>query len=259
MCGSVADRRPGFASATLLQAEPLAQLDLAFAATPAHAVVVGRAQRGIDTAFDAHRYTAAAQLRRQRRLRADAVVRANDDTAFHRRRPEHALQHEHEVRQHLTRKAAFGALRKPRASGRLPGPRPGAEGQFDLDRLQGAEAGVSAAAEGLLQRRQARRRGQREVDRGTMAFALDAPQRAACGIEVHRQRLLAQHRQAGIEGRFAQTQVRHGRRGDVEAAQPGALRSSARAIGGLQPRVFCTARCTAAASASHTQAELNRG
>ncbi|MEJ6000929.1 hypothetical protein WG898_09895 [Paucibacter sp. AS307] len=220
-------------------AEPVAQFQLGLAGAPEHTVVVGLAAAQLGR--DAHRHASCTQLGAQAGFSLHAIGRVLHRRGQHLRRAQHALQGEDEVRQHLAREAAFRAFGQPGASLGLPGPRPSSEGHRDLHLLQCAQRHVGGGAEGELQGREPRRGGEREIHRGTQLLALDALDAGTRGLEVHAQRLLAQHAQAGVEAQMAQLQM-GGRRGrDVEAVQAGARDQRLGAVGGAQLGVLLQA------------------
>ncbi|MCX2863497.1 hypothetical protein OOZ63_16825 [Paucibacter sp. PLA-PC-4] len=132
-------RLPALAAALLGDSEPLAQLDLALAGAPQHAVVIGHrhiaGHPGGDADGHAGRFEAGAKCG----LGAAAVAGVVDLTVQHLGMAQHALQHEDEVRQHLASEAAFLTFGQPGTGAGLPRARPGGESHFEVDRAQRAQ------------------------------------------------------------------------------------------------------------------------
>nr|WP_255501390.1 hypothetical protein [Mitsuaria sp. WAJ17] len=197
--------------------EPVAQPDLATAGAPAHLVHLRLlAQHG---GVDIHRHAGRKQPGAQADLGSLGLGGVEQLAVHHLGGAQHPLQHEDEVRQHLTAEAALRAASQPGACAALPGAGPVGKAQGQLHRLQLAHGMAGGRTEAGLQLGQAAAGRQREVDsRPVMALALQL-QRAGRGRGIDRQGLFAEHRQAQREGALGPVQVRGRRAGDVDTAQ----------------------------------------
>src|SRR5258708_28806690 len=117
------------------------------------------------------------------------------------------------MRHHLAHEAAFGAALEPARTG-LPLPRPLGKDGFDLDPLELSDLARGEVARQSLDRR---RGSEGKIDRGFVAFALDAGDHRGALAEIHRQRLFREYRLAPVEGASGMGEVACRRRGDVDA------------------------------------------
>ena len=125
---------------------------------------------------------------------------------------QHPVGQIEEMRQHLAHEAAFLPERQPFRLG-LPRPRPDREMLADVDAEQGAELAVPV---GRFDDFAGARRAIGEIDRLGQAGGLHALSEAPAVGDVDAERLLAQHRLAGVDRGQRVAGMGHGRHADID-------------------------------------------